>query len=252
MLHLAVFVSALSATAICSDALAFQTERVPLRLIVPGGRSSAYNRLVPGRIEESFVRSPLQRKYVSLHMEDNPSEEVQEVSKLDRILSDLTSAFPLFVLSSAILGIAKPKALQWVNKGKLISIMLASVMCGTGLTLERKDFADVFGENLASVPLGVLCQFIIMPLTAWSVGKTILLDSNSVGPALFLGLVMVGCSPGGTASNLVSLIAKADVAVSEFQFGIIQYSQESILTVFLLLLPSSPSFLQLAVRFSRS
>jgi len=136
-------------------------------------------------------------------------------NKLDRALSRLTSAFPLFVLSSAILALVRPVTLQWVNRGDLISFMLASVMCGTGLTLEKKDFTDVMSKNWASVPLGVLCQFCIMPATAWAVGKTMLLPAGGeVGSALFLGLCLVGCSPGGTASNLVSLIAKADVALS--------------------------------------
>lgn len=50
-----------------------------------------------------------------------------------------------------------------------------------------------------------------MPLTAFIIGRAVLLPQN---PAAFLGLVLVGCSPGGTASNLVSLIAEADVALS--------------------------------------
>ena len=54
-----------------------------------------------------------------------------------------------------------------------------------------------------------------MPLTAFAVGRNLLLNLDPVlGPALFLGLTLVGCSPGGTASNLVSLIAGADVALS--------------------------------------
>lgn len=56
-----------------------------------------------------------------------------------------------------------------------------------------------------------------MPLATWTVGKTLLLPAMSTtadGPALFLGICLVGCSPGGTASNLVSLIAQADVALS--------------------------------------
>jgi BASS family bile acid:Na+ symporter len=119
-------------------------------------------------------------------------------------------------LASAIAALVKPDLLLWVNRGNLISAMLASVMCGTGLTLEKKDFADVFREgSWQAVPLGVLCQFTIMPLTAHAVGRLLLLGADPLlGPELFLGLLLVGCSPGGTASNLVSLIAGADVALS--------------------------------------
>mmetsp|Transcript_6231 Transcript_6231/g.13682 ORF Transcript_6231/g.13682 Transcript_6231/m.13682 type:complete len:485 (+) Transcript_6231:105-1559(+) len=136
-------------------------------------------------------------------------------SRVDSILSDLTSGFPFFVLLSAIVGLRAPAALTWVNGGNLISVMLATVMLGTGMTLEKKDFTDVLVDNPTSVPAGVLCQFMIMPLTAFAIGRTLLLHLDPVlGPALFLGLTLVGCSPGGTASNLVSLIAGADVALS--------------------------------------
>jgi BASS family bile acid:Na+ symporter len=57
-------------------------------------------------------------------------------------------------------------------------------------------------------------QFLIMPLSAWVIGRSFLLPVPDYGPSLFLGIALVGCSPGGTASNLVSLIAKADVALS--------------------------------------
>ena len=141
-------------------------------------------------------------------------------NQLDAVLSRLTSAFPFFVLGSALLATRAPKTLLWVNQGNLISIMLATVMAGTGMTLEKKDFTDVLKQYPASVPAGVLCQFLIMPLSAFVVGRTFLLKagldaaSSTAGPALFLGLTLVGCSPGGTASNLVSLIAGADVALS--------------------------------------
>jgi bile acid:Na+ symporter, BASS family len=150
------------------------------------------------------------------------SESVQESkpsSQLDSVLARMTSWFPFWVLSFAIAGLAKPALLQWVNHGELISLMLSSVMVGTGLTLERKDFTDILTvpSNMFSVPLGVACQFLIMPFTANLLGRTILLANNytgTVSTALFLGLILVGCSPGGTASNLVSLIARADVALS--------------------------------------
>jgi BASS family bile acid:Na+ symporter len=145
---------------------------------------------------------------------DEPNDRPVDNNKLDNALSSLTSAFPFFVLGSAILALLRPSVLMWTNKGDLITVMLASVMWGTGLTLTKDDFADVLQKDLVAVPSGVLCQFFIMPLTAFLVGRTLLLPTKTFGSALFLGLVLVGCSPGGTASNLVSLIAKADVALS--------------------------------------
>lgn len=97
-------------------------------------------------------------------------------------------------------------------------------MCATGLTLSKEDFADVLGRSRwGVVPLGVLCQFTVMPMAAGLVGRALLLPAAAgaapeaaagAARALFLGLCLVGCAPGGTASNLVSLIARADVALS--------------------------------------
>jgi bile acid:Na+ symporter, BASS family len=144
----------------------------------------------------------------------SPPASESTSNKVDQILASLTSAFPFFVLGSAILALIKPSTLLWTNQGDLITIMLASVMWGTGLTLTKDDFTVVLQKDLAAVPAGVLCQFLIMPLSAFLLGRTLLLPSKPYGSALFLGLCLVGCSPGGTASNLVSLIAKADVALS--------------------------------------
>ena len=145
--------------------------------------------------------------------EEKHSETATVTNRLDTVMSQLTSAFPLWVVASAILGYTKPSSLTWVNQGNLISILLAAIMCGTGLTLQPADFLRV-RQQWRFVPLGVMAQFSIMPLAAWAVGKYLLLHQADIGPSLFLGLVLVGCSPGGTASNLVSMIAGADVALS--------------------------------------
>lgn len=148
-------------------------------------------------------------------------------TKIDIILSLLTNCFPLFVILSALFGIYIPNALLWVNHGNIITYMLAFVMFGTGVTLEFSDFSDIIKKNFNTIPLGVACQFIIMPFTAYIVGRILLypiaqtisgvgsgISTSRIGNELFLGLILVGCSPGGTASNLVSLIAKANVALS--------------------------------------
>jgi bile acid:Na+ symporter, BASS family len=166
------------------------------------------------RISDYRPRAATPLLYASSEMESSSSQS-RSHHAIDNVLAKLTNAFPLFVLGSAILGVAAPATLAWVNQGSLISIMLAAVMMGTGMTLEKRDFQTVLGEQFASVPAGVLCQFGIMPLAAYLVGTAVLLKSSPVhGPALFLGLVLVGCAPGGTASNLVSLIAGANVALS--------------------------------------
>jgi bile acid:Na+ symporter, BASS family len=147
---------------------------------------------------------------------DNDTAAAPPALLLDKILSVMTTAFPLFVTSAAILGYVKPNALDWVNQ--YTTAMLAAVMWGTGLTLQPSDFADVWKSHRWAVPVGVACQFIIMPLSALTVCQFLLptagFDSPTLHSALYMGLCLVGCAPGGTASNLVTLIANANVALS--------------------------------------
>ena len=141
---------------------------------------------------------------------------------LDRILSQLTLGFPFFVVTFAMMGFVYPSTLLWINRGNTVTILLALVMFGTGLTLQQNDFRQIWETktNRYSVVLGVLCQFIIMPSTAYIVGRFFFLShlflptGNDIASALFLGLCFVGCSPGGTASNVVTYIANANVALS--------------------------------------
>lgn len=162
-------------------------------------------------------------------MDDEPpavSDEMIQISSQDtksnNILSTLTSGFPLFVLSAAAIGLKRPSALMWVNKGQLIPIMLAIVMMSTGTTLQTKDFTSIISSKnnnnedgdsttLKAISAGTLSQYLIMPLAAYFVANAALLPAF---PSAFLGLVLVGCSPGGAVSSLVSLVARADVALS--------------------------------------
>ena len=149
------------------------------------------------------------------------AEGVSSETSLDQVLSTFTTGFPFFVLFSAILGMLKPKTLTWVNNGEIIPLMLAAVMTAMGMTLRKEDFTRVFSvskpsnnfqsSDLSAIPAGLLCQYLIMPCAAFTIGSLLLLPDH---PFAFLGLLLVGCSPGGTASNLVALIAKADVALS--------------------------------------
>lgn len=142
------------------------------------------------------------------------SEETVATSSnfnVDSVLAKATRIFPLWVMAACVLGLKSPASLTWVNQGELIEMMLALVMIGMGMTLKKKDFTTVLSKNWSSIPLGVICQFGIMPVAAWLVGSKVLLG---IDPSLFLGLVLVGCSPGGTASNLVCFIAGANVALS--------------------------------------
>ena len=81
-------------------------------------------------------------------------------------------------------------------------------MLGMGVTLQPKDFTQVF-KSPKIIILGVSLQFLIMP--AWS---ALLAWGFGLSPELAVGLILVACCPGGTASNVVVFLAKARVALS--------------------------------------
>ncbi|MCZ4148462.1 Bile acid:sodium symporter, partial [Escherichia coli] len=91
---------------------------------------------------------------------------------------------------------------SWINP------LLMVIMFCMGLTLTMPDFALVF-RNPLPVLGGVAAQFIIMPSMGWLVATMLQLE-----PALAAGLILVGCAPGGTASNVVSYLARGNVALS--------------------------------------
>jgi BASS family bile acid:Na+ symporter len=87
-------------------------------------------------------------------------------------------------------------------------------MFGMGLTLNLNDFKIVFSRP-KDVVIGCLAQFTIMPLLAWALARLFSLDE-----ALALGVVLVGCCPGGTASNVITYLAKGDLALSVGMTGV--------------------------------
>lgn len=114
-------------------------------------------------------------------------------------------AFIVVVVAAAALFM--PETLIWI-KTKWITTLLMIVMFGMGLTLSPEDFAIVF-KRPKDVILGCIAQFAIMPFLAFALGKVFVLDD-----ALLVGVILVGTCPGGTASNVMTYLAKGDVALS--------------------------------------
>jgi bile acid:Na+ symporter, BASS family len=114
--------------------------------------------------------------------------------------------FPVLVLAGGLVGFLAPGAVSglsgWINP------LLGVVMFGMGLTLRPVDFALVAKRPLP-VLLGVAAQYVIMPLVALLVVFLLRLP-----PELAAGVILVGCAPGGTASNVVAYLARGDVALS--------------------------------------
>lgn len=112
----------------------------------------------------------------------------------------------VFVVLAGLCGAFIPVSMQWVVPR--VPWMLGMVMFGMGMTLRTEDLRAV-ARNPYEVFIGALCQYTIMPLIAWALVMTF-----DLPPALAAGVVLVGTCPGGTASNVVTYIARGDVALS--------------------------------------
>ena len=113
----------------------------------------------------------------------------------------------VLVLLSALLALAFPDVLGHL-KPSLINPLLGVIMFGMGLTLKPEDFRVVFSRP-KDVIIGCLAQFTVMPLLAFALSRLFALND-----ALTVGVILVGCCPGGTASNVITYLAKGDLALS--------------------------------------
>ena len=123
------------------------------------------------------------------------------------ILSTLTAAFPLWVLLAGTAALIRPAFFLWFN-GPLITLGLSIIMLSMGMTLGFDDFRRV-GRQRARVLPGIVLQYTVMPLLGWGLGYLFALPTPFA-----VGLILVSCCPGGTASNVIAFLARADVALS--------------------------------------
>jgi BASS family bile acid:Na+ symporter len=126
------------------------------------------------------------------------------MKKLCKFVSDYMG---VLVLLSAVVALWQPDVFAHVRP-TVINPMLGIIMFGMGLTLKLDDFRVVFSRP-KDVLTGCLAQFTVMPLLAWLLSRMFALDD-----ALTIGVILVGCCPGGTASNVITYLAKGDLALS--------------------------------------
>ena len=119
----------------------------------------------------------------------------------------LTNLFPLWSVLVTIMAIVWPDSFSWYST-TLIQIGLGLIMLGMGLTLNFTDFQRVFLFPSALLG-GVTLQFVLMPFLGWGIGYFMNLPRD-----IAVGLILVSCCPGGTASNVVAFLARANVALS--------------------------------------
>ena len=124
-----------------------------------------------------------------------------------KITDWLTQLFPVWSVVVAMIALFYPPAFLWYGAGA-ISWGLGLIMLGMGMTLTPEDFKRVW-QVPKLIALGVGLQFLIMP--GWSALLATLLHLPT---EMAVGLILVACCPGGTASNVVVFLAKGNVALS--------------------------------------
>ena len=132
------------------------------------------------------------------------------MKKLCKYISDYMG---VLVLLAAIVALLWPDMLAHV-KPTVINPLLGVIMFGMGLTLSWQDFHVVFSRP-RDIVIGCATQFTVMPLLAFLLARLFRLDD-----ALTIGVVLVGCCPGGTASNVITYLAKGDLALSVGMTGV--------------------------------
>lgn len=134
-------------------------------------------------------------------------------NKIINISAWIAAHITLIVVLVTAVALFFPSSFVWMDTSS-ITPMLGVVMFGMGLTLSPSDFRPVL-QRPKDILIGEIAQFLIMPSLAWLICKILSLPEE-----LSLGVILVGCCPGGTASNVICYLAKGDVALSVAMTGV--------------------------------
>ncbi|KUL39368.1 Bile acid:sodium symporter [Streptomyces sp. NRRL F-4489] len=130
----------------------------------------------------------------------------EDTAAADRTARRAVTVFPLLVLAAGGLGLALPATFA---PGKpAVPYLLGVIMFCMGLTMTSRDFESVAKRPWA-VGLGLVAHYVIMPGLGWGIAHLL-----GLPPELAVGVILVGCAPSGTASNVVTFLARGDVALS--------------------------------------
>ncbi|KLT72570.1 sodium transporter [Neisseria arctica] len=114
--------------------------------------------------------------------------------------------FAVWAALFALIGFLFPETFKWALP--YIPWLLGIIMFGMGMTLSPADF-KILGQHPKAVLIGVAAQFIIMPLVAYALAVGLDLPAE-----IAIGVILVGSCPGGTASNVITYLARGNVALS--------------------------------------
>ncbi|EHU1211235.1 MULTISPECIES: bile acid:sodium symporter family protein [Acinetobacter] len=128
------------------------------------------------------------------------------MSALLRFTHFVQKTFALWVIVFAALALWQPDFFVWLKA--YIPWILGIIMLGMGMTMTVDDFKGVL-QSPKAVLIGVVAQFVVMPGLAFVLCKLF-----NLPPEIAVGVILVGCCPGGTASNVITYMAKGNVALS--------------------------------------
>lgn len=126
---------------------------------------------------------------------------------MQRFLTRFTNLYVLWLILTVAVALIQPPAFSWFS-GQWIVWALSLVMLGMGFTLTLDDFRRLLTMP-GSIALGFAAQYTVMPLAGWAVARALNLE-----PGFAVGLILVASCPGGTASNVITFLARANVALS--------------------------------------
>lgn len=125
------------------------------------------------------------------------------IEKLGKLVGKYMALLIIIVL---VVSLLQPKTFLWVVPK--VSLLLGVIMFGMGMTLKKEDFKEVFTRP-KDVFIGVVCHYVIMPSIAYTLCLIFNLPSE-----LAIGVILVGCCPSGTSSNVMCYLAKGDLALA--------------------------------------
>lgn len=118
----------------------------------------------------------------------------------------MSSNIAVLIILFSLAAFFYPKGFSWATD--YTTLFLGAAMFGMGLTIKKEDFKIVFTRP-GDLCIGFLLQYTVMPFTAFLLAKAFHLPAD-----LALGVILVGCCPGGTASNVITYVAGGDVPLS--------------------------------------
>ena len=131
---------------------------------------------------------------------------------MKRLFKFIEKYFFIIILIAVAIALVNPNTFNWVLEEfmgiNIINVLLGVILFGMGTTLKIEHFVNVF-KRPKEILLGVSAQYLIMPLLAFTIASLF-----SLNEALTVGLVLVGTVPGGTASDVITFLAKGDLALS--------------------------------------